>query len=58
MFHLRKMLPECDKEEFAAEGVEYMDDDELFSKCLLGARTYLMKENPATIPQAKVHRER
>ena len=52
------MLPECDKEEFAAEGVEYMDDDELFSKCLLGARTYLMKENPATIPQAKVHRER
>ncbi|KAJ9600160.1 hypothetical protein L9F63_009570, partial [Diploptera punctata] len=56
LFELRKGIPECDKDEFGAEGIEYVDEEEIFRNFLIGSRTYLMKEDPATIPQAKVHR--
>ncbi|PSN39593.1 Fatty acyl-CoA reductase 1 [Blattella germanica] len=58
MFKLRDTIEGNDRIEFDIDGIEYSDDIEYFRTAMYGARTYLMKENPATIPDSRRHRTR
>ncbi|CAH1715027.1 putative fatty acyl-CoA reductase CG5065 [Aphis gossypii] len=49
---LRESLCDVDREEFNMD-FEKMDMDAYFRDCILGARQYCLKEDPASIPKAR-----
>jgi len=49
---LRESLSDVDRKEFNMD-FEKMDMDVYFRDCILGARQYCLKEDPATIPKAR-----
>lgn len=49
---LRDSLSEVDRKTFSID-FEKMDMDVYFRNCILGARQYCLKEDPASIPKAR-----
>lgn len=49
---LRESMNDVDRHEFNMD-FEKMDINDYFKKCILGARQYCLREDPATIPRAR-----
>jgi fatty acyl-CoA reductase len=49
---LRESMNDVDRREFNMD-FEKMDMNDYFRKCILGARQYCLREDPATIPKAR-----
>lgn len=49
---LRESLSETDRKEFSMD-FEKMEMETYFRDCILGARQYCLKEDPASIPRAR-----